>query len=61
MDEGGKILLKEFKIWNTLTPFGNTKMKNHIPRLKLVMVGGLKESDLFGGEDKVRILTLIFL
>ena len=53
MDEQERILLKSFRIWETLTPFMNTRMKNTIPKLRLVMTGRWKESDNIRIDDRV--------
>lgn len=55
MDEEGRILMKHFKVWETLTPFINSKLKGKLPKLKLVMTGGQRESDLAGGSNTVRL------
>ena len=54
LDEDGRVLLNDFKIWETLIPFEHTKMKGYIPRLKLVMTGGWKENEAPTQVDLVR-------
>lgn len=61
MNERGEILLKDFKIWETLTPFGNSKIKGQLPRLRLVLTGNMKESDVVGGRAQVSTATLEIL
>ena len=55
IDPEGRILLKDFKIWETLAPFMNSRMKKRIPKLKLVLTGGWKESDIIENMDKVGV------
>lgn len=49
----GHVLLKEYKIWETLLPFHNSKLKGMIPQCKLVNIGGWPETQHFLEEEKV--------
>lgn len=56
LNEQNQVLQKSFKIWETLTPFGNSKLKDHLPKLKLVLTGNKKESEILGDDSDVRLV-----
>jgi len=45
-NDRGHIILKNFVIWETLVPFEYSKIKDRIPRLELVLIGDMKETEL---------------
>jgi hypothetical protein len=57
LNEQDQVLQKEFSIWDTLTPFGNSKLKGQLPKLKLVLTGNKKESKILGDDSDVSPLV----
>jgi hypothetical protein len=55
LNEQDQVLQKSFKIWETLTPFENSKLKGQLPKLKLVLTGNKKESEILGEDVEARI------
>lgn len=60
IDQKGRMIHKDFKIWETLIPFTSSKMKGTMPSLKLVGIGGWKESEIKTDEQRVspKIITI---
>lgn len=54
MNDRNEIILKHFTIWDTLTPFINCKLKGDLPRLRLVLIGGMKESEIAALNQQVK-------
>ena len=53
MNDKDQVLQKDSSIWEALTPFGNCRLKGPIPKLKLVLTGNMKESEILGQNLEV--------
>ena len=57
LNDKDQVLQKDSSIWEALTPFGNCRLKGPIPKLKLVLTGNMKESEILGQNFEVSLIS----